>query len=294
MQIWPNMRRIRPLYRLEYAPVRRPPEFPLTMLRQREHRDQPIQHLHIHDCLEIGLCHRGRGVFAVGEKVFSFAEGDVIVITRDEPHYARSAPDTTSDWTWIWFDPATLGGPGPRDPALADTSAWAGRDFVNVIPRSEGECWHALVSLLVRELEQREAGWQEAVRGHVQALLVMGHRRAPARKMSPGGGYARVGPALDYLGRHFREAVSSQALAKLCGFSDTHFRREFQRAIGKAVHQYLLELRVLAAAAEIRAGDKTIAESAYACGFESLSSFQRAFRARLGCAPSEWRRLDKQ
>jgi len=35
--------------------------------------DHPITFLHVHDCLEIGYCFSGRGIFIVGEKVLEIS-----------------------------------------------------------------------------------------------------------------------------------------------------------------------------------------------------------------------------
>jgi len=102
-------------------------------------------------------------------------------------------------------------------------------------------------------------------------------------------GISQLGPALDYIATHYATEISLERLARLCGISLTHFRRQFREILGKSPHRYLLELRVQAAAAAMRDVRKRISEAAFDVGFSTLSTFNRAFRDVLGEAPRTWR-----
>ena len=52
--------------------------------------------------------------------------------------------------------------------------------------------------------------------------------------------------------------------------------------------EYLREARLQRARQLLGEGAGNVTEVAYAVGFESLSSFARAFRQRFDCSPSEW------
>lgn len=277
-----------PRYGLDFVPVKLMADFPVHICRQPDHGDLPIERLHTHDCLELGLCHRGAGIFIVGEKTYSFDEGDAIAIARGEPHFARSSPGTTSDWSWIWVGPWAKPG-RPASVSVTDADAWRGPGFVNLVSGRQETDWCVTLRLLINELTGRRPGWRDAAHGLLHTILAMGERRCSRQQNVIRVDLTRLAPAVDYIGQHFRQPVGSPQLAKLCHMSDTHFRREFKRLVGKPVHQYLLELRVRAAAAELGAGGKTCAECAFDSGFESLSSFQRAFRSTLHCSPREWK-----
>lgn len=278
-------------YQIEFWPTSRTGRFPVQLLRQPDHSDAPIRRLHVHECLEVGLCHAGSGLFVVGGKVLPFRAGDVSIITEHEPHFARSSPGTRSDWTWLWFDPVTLlaGGP-PVTARFLSSQPISGAGFRNLFALADPGSPKVMVEELIGELSRREAGWEMAARGLIVALLCRVHRRAmPANSVATPGGFQRIGPALDYLASHSAGEVDPVAVAALCGMSLTHFRRRFRSVMGRSPHQYLLELRVGAAAAALQDGRRRITEVAFDSGFGTLSGFDRAFQKVLGMSPRAWR-----
>lgn len=78
-------------------------------------------------------------------------------------------------------------------------------------------------------------------------------------------------------------------LAQRAGLSPFHFLRVFRKVTGVSPHQFLLRVRLNAAALKLRGSNEPITEIAYATGFEDLSNFIRTFRAEFGAAPSHYR-----
>ena len=78
-------------------------------------------------------------------------------------------------------------------------------------------------------------------------------------------------------------------LAQRAGLSPFPFLRMFRKVTGVSPHQFLLRVRLNAAALELRGTNTPITEIAYATGFEDLSNFIRTFRAEFDLAPSRYR-----
>jgi AraC-like DNA-binding protein len=96
---------------------------------------------------------------------------------------------------------------------------------------------------------------------------------------------------LERVHARFHEALPLAQVARRAGLSPSAFSRFFRRRTGKTFQAHLLELRL----AEVKrrlAGDAeaTVAETAFACGFNNLSNFNRLFRRGAGASPREWRR----
>jgi AraC-like DNA-binding protein len=62
----------------------------------------------------------------------------------------------------------------------------------------------------------------------------------------------------------------------------------FSRFHGPAFHNLIGMAMV-----ELRRGERAIGDLALACGFVSLSSFNRQFKRQTGLAPREWRKNGK-
>lgn len=65
----------------------------------------------------------------------------------------------------------------------------------------------------------------------------------------------------------------------------------FRYLFGMTVHQYILHKRIEYALNILRNDRYSIKETAYACGFQDISVFNRAFKKITGESPSEWKKL---
>jgi AraC-like DNA-binding protein len=283
-------KRSRPPLRILALPVALDAALPIFLHQGYVQRDRPITFLHVHDCLEIGLCHRGSGIFMVGQKVLPFRAGDVSVINHTEVHLAQSAPGTSSEWSWIYLDPIRLA--TTIDPAVADATAFAGARFNNVLPEEAYPEIARTVRRLIEELARVRLHHVTIVRVLTVELMGLLHRLPMDRTNGTKQVFVheRLGPAMQHLAGHFRDPVDVQLLARQCELSLSHFRRLFQRAIGKSPRAYWLNLRIRMAASLLQATARGIMQISQDVGFESLSSFNRQFLKTIGVTPRAWRK----
>jgi AraC-like DNA-binding protein len=269
-----------------------PEDFSILLHPIYEQGDQPITWLHVHDCVEIGYCYEGDGVFVIGGKVLPFHAGDVSVITSAEVHLAQSVPGTRSRWAWIYFDPFRLLHSFGRESALLDIGVLAGREFHNIISPQRDRFVGQIVQELVTELQENKRDYRAMVRGLTLSLLARLGRLTPVEPSAEDHGAAvrRIAPALDRMAECYASPADVRKWARDCRMSVTSFRRLFRQALGKSPHQYLIELRTLMAASRLQAGREKIVDIAYATGFATLSSFNRSFLRVMGQTPSRWRR----
>jgi AraC family transcriptional regulator, exoenzyme S synthesis regulatory protein ExsA len=80
-----------------------------------------------------------------------------------------------------------------------------------------------------------------------------------------------------------------EAFARLCGRSLSSFKREFRQHYGVAPGRWLIERRLECAAQLLTSTGISITEIVFECGFEQASHFSRAFKAKFGQTPSEYR-----
>ncbi len=255
---------------------------------------EQIDLLHQHDCLEIGFCHEGAGVFIVEDKVLPFGDGDVSVINNLEMHRARSASGAISSWSFLLLDPARLLSATVDERDVLRTSNLGGPGFRNILKSNEHRETAATVRGIVDELNAGRAGYRAVVRGLVLALMAMLQRLAADTPMSArsgaGGAAERVAPALDYLARHYSEPVTIPPLAQMCFASESNFRRLFKLATARSPQEYLTYLRIQMATALLESTSLAVLEISGRVGYQTLSSFNRHFKRITGCAPRGWRR----
>lgn len=264
-------------------------------------KDLEISRLHFHDSHELGFCFEGAGVFIVEGKTLPFKAGDALFIAREERHLAQSLRGTTSRWRWLYFDFERLLCPAFSDASLAEMSCFSGPSFPNVLRKEELpklcelvrsmiEAWDSGAERRKEELTALLALFSIEMRKAHPGLLEKRRSEGERRTADPDA-LERLGKALERMAgqRGGGEGLDIASLAKLCGLSQTHFRRLFKKTVGKPPASYLAQLRIASAMAELGRSRRPIAEIALACGFQTLSSFNRQFKRIAGLSPRSWR-----
>jgi transcriptional regulator GlxA family with amidase domain len=73
-----------------------------------------------------------------------------------------------------------------------------------------------------------------------------------------------------------------------------NFERVFTREVGTTPSQYVLQLRVESARAQLERTDRGLKQVAAAAGFGGVDGLRRAFVRRLGITPSRYREVAKE
>jgi AraC-like DNA-binding protein len=132
------------------------------------------------------------------------------------------------------------------------------------------------------------APWNEI--GVELAGSVAGFARGiSVRPRAPLNAEARVTRVVRALDRVPHAALTLDEMAQEAGLSPYHFLRTFERVTGVTPHQFLLRRRLREAAVRLVSRDDKIIDVAFDCGFQDLSSFNRAFRIEFGLTPSTYR-----
>lgn len=152
-----------------------------------------------------------------------------------------------------------------------------------------------LLFAMLRELQQREIGYEEATRQLFRLFLMLCCRQAMRRGFVPaaaGGGrtHARLERLRLYLDDTYAESHTLASLARRAGMSRTYLCRAFKAYSGRRVFDYLIQRRLQAAMLRLRTGSDKILHIALECGFNDLAYFNRKFKQVLGQTPSAYRK----
>ncbi len=268
---------------------------PICIIPDFQQKDQPITYLHFHECLEIGYCHSGHGVFVVGDKVLPFQAGDLSFINHTEVHLARSAPGTSSKWTWIYLDPVRLCRAAGTNLRTLDPTPLAGPNFNNILCTQQHPSMNRIVLDMIHELQTHQHGRTELLHALTWQLMVLAQRLRPETNTTQlPTTYDRIVPALQYMADSYCEPVNIVRIARLCHMSTSHFRRVFLRTIRQSPREYWHAIRLRMAASLLKETSLSILEISLRVGFPTLSSFNRLFRQQFHTSPRQWRRGENE
>jgi len=94
---------------------------------------------------------------------------------------------------------------------------------------------------------------------------------------------------LSYISDNYQNQISLFYIADQLDISPFYISRVFSSYMGIRLDNYINELRVNYASYQLRATDKRITEIALESGFETLRTFNRAFRSVTAQTPREYR-----
>lgn len=99
----------------------------------------------------------------------------------------------------------------------------------------------------------------------------------------------RVLKVKNYISNNFMEEIRLATLADLAGMSPSAFSRFFKLHTGRNLSDYIIDMRLGYAGRMLVDTSKSVAEICYACGFNNLSNFNRIFKKKKNCSPTEFR-----
>jgi AraC-like DNA-binding protein len=92
---------------------------------------------------------------------------------------------------------------------------------------------------------------------------------------------------MDYLNQAYAENISLEALAKAVNLNPFYLSRLFAKHVGMPPHRYQIQVRIHQAMAMLRS-NKSISETAIACGFTDQSHLTRHFKVMTGVTPGSF------
>jgi AraC-like DNA-binding protein len=135
-----------------------------------------------------------------------------------------------------------------------------------------------------------------AAERHAEAVILL--ERLLAMLLGPAASPEGVQPhreQIDRMAREIRDRPGASpdfvSAARSLHLSYSQFRRLFQRYRHRPPHDYWLHCRMLAAAEELRRGERQVKEIAALAGYDDPAQFSRAFKTQMGVSPARFREL---
>jgi AraC-like DNA-binding protein len=245
----------------------------------------------------------------------ALSEGDVFLVPHGLKHWLREnpeAPSTPLMEILVAHDPSRGAvyhhGAGATVTELVcgsfDFEQGRQHPLRSVLPRvlhlsphqERSEAWleHTL-SLLAREASAQRPG-NQTVTARLTELLLVQVLRVWLEKLPEGqGGWLgalrdrKVGAAISSIHRAPSTDWTVSKLASIAGMGRSAFSERFSLLVGEPPIQYLSRWRLHVAASLLRRGQGSVANVAAHVGYQSESSFSKAFSKLFGTPPSKAR-----
>ena len=262
--------------------------FPVGVHQTRDRKFR--SHWHI----EVELCYVLEGSLAVGinsERVVLGAGDFALASSYDVHYYDNQGLGSTS--ILLIFRPELVGCP----------LGWPeGCRFDQPLYQEGGETSERVKTYLVEllgEYTQRPPFYQTQIRGLLTSLSSVLLRALPHRSLSGETGQRGVPTnrtlleSLSYMEQNATHPLTLTQVADHAGLSPHYFSQQFGKLTGMNFRTFLNSLRLERAEELVREGNATLSEIALDCGFESVRTFNRAYREIHGGKPTDLRRASR-
>ena len=99
----------------------------------------------------------------------------------------------------------------------------------------------------------------------------------------------RILKVKSFIAQNYMDELRLKQLADIGGMSSSAFSRFFKLHTGRNLSEYIIDIRLGYAARLLVDTSRSISEISFECGFNNLSNFNRIFKRKKGCSPSEFR-----
>lgn len=246
--------------------------------------------IHYHSAVEICLTLEGAVDYTVDGSTYRVHRGEILIIPPEVPH-GLNMEGESSRYLYL-FEPETVFG-------MRDIKAMS-QQFGKVFYLHDGSEAHTRIRELLLKMQgvydKGEAMWNTVCFGYaLRMYAILGQHylsgARPRREKAYSVDSEVITASMGYINSHYRENITLDDVADFAGFSRYYFSRSFKKQTGYSFKDYLCQKRVQVAMDLLIRTNRSMRDIAIESGFGSIATFNRVFREKKGCTPSQYRAI---
>ncbi len=232
---------------------------------------------HMHESVEIIYLEKGTAHAFAGGKEYNLSAGDFFVVFPNSVHYYDNCQDNFAIVTIV---PLRLISEFHN---LLTSKALASARICGVDERA--------VNLLKMLPDYDGEFKDEALRGLLLTAfsLIMDKAELVEKKAVD---ETTIGTILEFCENNYKEKITLEMVSENLSISQSHISHIFSDKIHINFRDYINSLRLNSAVKSLREAKTNITEIALDCGFDSIRTFNRAFKKKFKVSPKEYIKND--
>ena len=247
----------------------------------------PSVDYHYHEFGKLMFLWEGAGYYVIEGCRYSLQPGDMVLVPRGSVHRPELSAAESYYRTILYLSGDFIKRNTENGTCGEELFSSPGGHVLRPSPAEKME-WQGLLEKMEGELNGEQPGSAAMARCLLTELLILLGRKQQkgrAEPLSAPGGDEKMREILLYINAHLAEEIPVEALSERFYISKYHMMRRFKQETGMPVHSYITEKRLLLARDCMDAGESATA-ACYRSGFQSYSSFSRAYQKRFGVSPT--------
>ncbi len=223
----------------------------------------------------IHYVYSGKGHLVIEGKRYEISAGQYFLICPGQIAYYEA--DREEPWVYRWFEMSgavckrltETAGFSAECPVISDREHRVGDAVLELIRSGEAD-----VTVLLGKL------WRIV------------HAMTAERETVPGGGRTEeyVSKCETYIRMNLHKKLRVTELAEYAGIDRSYLSRLFKEQKGRSPQQYILKLKMEAAAQHLKKQGLSVKEVALCVGYEDPLEFSKQFHRQFHVSPTEWRK----
>lgn len=271
------------------------PDFPV-LINDKVVINSEEKPLHFHYYLEIGYCLDGVGIVSSNSKTYKMKKNDLTITAPNILHNVRCDEEgKVMKAAYLYIDLEDLLKLFPI--GEVKTQFVFVKESLQDILYVEGDN-HTDIRWIINEIirlnDGKKNSYKMQITGLLYTLLLKIHDVcSKGTKKKTKTENLPIMPAINYIYNHYMEPIKVEQLAKECHFSEGYFRKVFQEMKGMSPMDYVNSIRIREACRALLNSTDNIHMIGEKCGYQSVTTFERNFKQRIGMLPSQWRESRK-
>ena len=258
---------------------------------------KPIDALHYHPYLELGLCVSGEGETYIENRVYSVKKGDVQIIPPMVSHLSKSSENSDCCWYFAYVDVnATLGNSNSfewqeilsafNNDAIC--GAFTPDEYPELTQGIVDFCREGRSDFCNKDLSVSLALWKIVI----QSERIKANTDVYFLGKNSEIGYQNFNVVTQYVSKNLgdNDALEVGNLAKIISVSESTLRRLFIDKTGYSPKEYVVRARMASAENLLRKTDFSVSEIAEKLGYNEPSIFYRTFKKYFNLTPLAYRK----
>ena len=99
----------------------------------------------------------------------------------------------------------------------------------------------------------------------------------------------RILKVKNYISQNFMNELKLEDMADMSNMSKSSFSRFFKQRTSRTLSDYIIDIRLGNATRMLVDTNESVSEICFKCGYNNMSNFNRIFKRKKGCTPTEFR-----
>ena len=255
---------------------------------------------HFHPHYQLFTVIKGTGTRFIGDDIRHFEEGDTVFLGPNMPHLWRSdrnyfekESQLQTEGIVLYFKEDFLGNDFFEKPEMFDIKSFLknsergldlmgtlGEDMVSDLKELLGLTGFEGISKLLNILHKL------SVTNDYQYISSSNYTNT--HKISE---TERMRIVHEYVLKHFKENINLSTVASLSNMTEAAFCRYFKSRTNKTFSDFVKEIRIGNACKILQDENKSISQTCYESGYNTVSNFNNQFKSLKGVSPLQYQKL---